>query len=167
MVHVDPDPHHCVRQTLGVGSCFNQNAPGLARANQEIVGPAQIDLERGDGADGIGCGQARSQRQKRQGRGGEPWPKQHAHVEAFADGGDPSVIATAAARQLLVAQVDRAVRRSQASRGHGVTVGRAGDAGEMQLACEECACDFGFKGCEIEHEILLVWSKRLSLPDPE
>ena len=44
LMHIDADADHCVGQPFGVGSCLNQNAAGFARADQEIVGPAQVDM---------------------------------------------------------------------------------------------------------------------------
>ncbi len=97
-----PIPSYCVGQAFGVGSCLDENASGLARADEKIVGPAEIDSEAGDGVDGIGGGQARGQRKKRQARGGKLRAQKNADVEAFAGGGNPAVIAAAAAGQLLV-----------------------------------------------------------------
>ena len=64
-VDADADDGKCDRGALGVR--LHQDAAGLARAlvrtQEQIVGPAQIDVEAGDGANGIGGGKSRGQRQ--------------------------------------------------------------------------------------------------------
>ena len=45
-MHVDPNPHHhhhCVGQTFGLRDCLDEDATGFARADEQIVGPAEID----------------------------------------------------------------------------------------------------------------------------
>jgi hypothetical protein len=66
LMHVDADAHDGKGNRAGHGLRFDQDAACLASADQQIVGPAQIDRKAGDGANGIGGGQSRGQRQQRQ-----------------------------------------------------------------------------------------------------
>ena len=118
---------------------LHQDAAGFARANQQIVGPAQVDGESGWRRESHRQPRARGQRQQRQARGGNLRAQQHADVEPLAGGRVPAVIAAAAAGPLLIGKVDGAVRRAAAGGGQRVGVGGIGDA-QKNAACRQRWC---------------------------
>ena len=42
-MNIDADADNCVGQAFGFETCLNKNAAGFARADEQIVGPAQVD----------------------------------------------------------------------------------------------------------------------------
>ena len=42
-MHINTDADYCVGQALGFEICLNKNAAGFAWADEQIVGPAQVD----------------------------------------------------------------------------------------------------------------------------
>ena len=146
-MYVDADAeHYFVGWAIGLCRSLSKNAAGFARTDEEIVGPAQVDDEAGDGANCLGSGEACGERQKRQARGGNLRPEKNADVEPFAGDRDPTVIAATAPGQLLIGEIDRTMRATIARGGDGIGVCRAGDAGKVQLAGKESAGEIGIEG---------------------
>ncbi len=124
---------------------FHQDAAGLARADQQIVGPAQIDAQPGDSANGFGGGESGGQRQQRQTSSGNPRAQQHADVKSLTGGGVPGMVAASAAGQLLVSKIYRPVRRTGARCSKRIRVGGIGYRRKMQIACEDGVCERGIR----------------------
>jgi hypothetical protein len=100
-VDVDADADDGVSDIPGFGFGFDEDAADFARADEQIVGPAEVDCEAGGRLDG-GGGEAGGEWQAAAGGRREGWAQKNADVEALAGGGVPGVVAAAAAGQLLV-----------------------------------------------------------------
>ena len=86
---------------------------------------------------------ARDERQQRE------WKfraEQDAYVESVTSGRNPLVTAATAAGELLVSEIDGAVRPGIARGGYGVAVGGIGDGGKMQFAGEDGAGECRVEG---------------------
>ena len=99
-MNIDANAGHGKIDLAARGLGFHKNAADLARANQQIVGPAQVNLRPGvwpgvwpgtgpqpnGGANGFGGGQSHGQRHKRQTNGGNRQPQQDTHIKPIPGG---------------------------------------------------------------------------------
>ena len=95
-MHVDADAHHGKGNLAAFGLGFDKNPAHLATADEQIVGPAQVDSKPGGGANGIGSGEARGERQQVQSTGRHGRAQQDTCIESFAGGRAPGVFAAPA-----------------------------------------------------------------------
>src|ERR1700691_6139666 len=96
------------------------------------------------------------QGQQRKSRRGNLRTEKHADIEPFAGYGDPAVITAAAASQLLICEIDGAVRGAAvltvpARGGDGIGVCRSCRADIVQPAGENRAGEFNVESGEMEH----------------
>ncbi len=115
-MNIDANAHYGINPRRRQNLRLHQDAAHFARANQQIIGPTQIDGESGDGANGLGGGQSGSQWKQRQANSGNRRAQQHACVKSIARRRIPRVIAATAPGPLLIGKPDRAVRRCPAGR---------------------------------------------------
>ena len=69
-MHVDADAYDGESYRRVLALRFDKNAAGFARADEQIVGPADVDGETGDSADSVGGGEAGGEGKQGQARGG-------------------------------------------------------------------------------------------------
>src|SRR5208282_349716 len=110
------------------------NAAHFAGADEQIVGPANVDIDAGDSANRFGRCEPGYQRKKRQTGGGKLRSKKDGNVETLPGSGVPGMIATAATGMLFIGKEDRTMRNADACRGQSVGVGGFGHCGEMEMA---------------------------------
>ena len=133
-MNVHADAHHSKINRPAGNLRFDQDAASFAIADHQIVGPAQVNSQAGDGANGIGSGQPGSQRKQRQAEGGNRRPQEQAYIKPFARSRVPRMIAASTPGSLLISKVNRAVRRGRARSLESVGVGGVSGRRKMQLA---------------------------------
>src|SRR5271157_1827681 len=150
-MHVDADAYDSKGDGAAFSARLDQNAARFTRADEKIVGPAQVNSKAGDGANCIGGGEAGGQRQQRQTGGGDLRAQQDAYVKAFTGVRAPDVIAAPASGQLLIGKVDRAVRCGLAGAIQCVCVCGIGYRRKVELAGKDGARERGVQCRKIEH----------------
>src|SRR5579871_4494521 len=151
LVHVDANADDGVSHAGIFKLGLDEDAAGFAFAEQQVVGPPQVDSKAARGVDRFSGSEARSQRQQREATCRNRWAQQHADVEALSCGGVPGVVAASPARALFVSKVNGAVRRAGPRGFKRDSVCGTGDSEEVQVACEDSSCERGFKHVEVVH----------------
>ncbi len=123
LVHVDADAHDRVAHASDLRVQFGENPAELFPAQEQIVGPANIGLERGDLAHRFAHRETGGERKPENVRGRDAGAQQDADVEAGAASGVPAMGSPAAPGGLLVGQIDHALRSALLGLPHGQHIG--------------------------------------------
>jgi len=141
LMQIDANPDHRRRSQTGFCNRLDKNSANFSLANQQIIGPAKIGVERGHFANCEMSSEPGNQRQPDQVRGIEIWPQQHAEIKPLPGLRMPLVIAAPTPCGLFICDIETAVRRAFAGLLERVGVGRIDGAEVMKTLGEWCACE--------------------------